>query len=35
MFNDNRAHARDERIHATAFYENVEFTCRLMKGVSR
>ncbi len=33
--NDNRAHARDERITPTAFYEDVEFTYRLMKEVSR
>ncbi len=33
--NDNRAHSRDERITATAFYEDVEFTYRLMKELSR
>ncbi|QUD88396.1 M20/M25/M40 family metallo-hydrolase [Phenylobacterium montanum] len=32
---DNRAHSRDERIGTTAFYEDVEFTYRLMKAVSR
>ena len=33
--NDNRAHSRDERIGVTAFYEDVEFTYRLMKALSR
>jgi acetylornithine deacetylase/succinyl-diaminopimelate desuccinylase-like protein len=32
---DNRAHARDERVGVTAFYENVEFTYRLMKQLTR
>jgi acetylornithine deacetylase/succinyl-diaminopimelate desuccinylase-like protein len=32
---DNRAHARDERISPTAFYEDVEFTYRLMKELSK
>jgi acetylornithine deacetylase/succinyl-diaminopimelate desuccinylase-like protein len=31
---DNRAHARDERVGVTAFYENVEFTYRLMKALA-
>ncbi|MDR3509958.1 MAG: M20/M25/M40 family metallo-hydrolase [Caulobacteraceae bacterium] len=38
MFNDisdNRAHSRDERITPNAFYEDVEFTYRLMKELSR
>jgi acetylornithine deacetylase/succinyl-diaminopimelate desuccinylase-like protein len=32
---DNRAHARDERVSVTGFYENVEFTYRLMKQLTR
>lgn len=32
---DNRAHARDERVGVTTFYENVEFTYRLMKALTR
>ena len=32
---DNRAHARDERVGVAAFYENVEFTYRLMKALTR
>jgi acetylornithine deacetylase/succinyl-diaminopimelate desuccinylase-like protein len=32
---DNRAHARDERVGVTAFYEDVEFTYRLMKQLTR
>jgi acetylornithine deacetylase/succinyl-diaminopimelate desuccinylase-like protein len=31
---DNRAHARDERVGVTAFYENVEFIYRLMKALA-
>jgi acetylornithine deacetylase/succinyl-diaminopimelate desuccinylase-like protein len=32
---DNRAHARDERVGVVTFYENVEFTYRLMKALTR
>jgi acetylornithine deacetylase/succinyl-diaminopimelate desuccinylase-like protein len=32
---DNRAHGRDERILVSAFYEDVEFSYRLMKALSR
>ncbi len=32
---DSRAHGRDERIKATAFYEGVEFTYRLMRELSK
>jgi acetylornithine deacetylase/succinyl-diaminopimelate desuccinylase-like protein len=31
---DNRAHGRDERVPITGFYEDVEFTYRLMKAFS-
>jgi acetylornithine deacetylase/succinyl-diaminopimelate desuccinylase-like protein len=31
---DNRAHGRDERIRVNNFYENVEFTYRLLKSFS-
>jgi acetylornithine deacetylase/succinyl-diaminopimelate desuccinylase-like protein len=31
---DVRAHGRDERVLAEAFYQGVEFTYRLMKGLS-
>ena len=31
---DNRAHGRDERIRVNNFYENVEFTYRLLKAFS-
>jgi len=31
---DNRAHGRDERIAVSGFYEDVEFTYRLMKAFS-
>jgi len=31
---DNRTHGRDERVGVTAFYENVEFTYRLMKALT-
>lgn len=33
--NDNRAHGRDERVGVTAYYEDVEFTYRLMKALTR
>ncbi|MDR3510863.1 MAG: M20/M25/M40 family metallo-hydrolase [Caulobacteraceae bacterium] len=33
--NDNRAHGRDERIGVSAYYEDVEFTYRLMKALTR
>jgi len=32
---DNRAHGRDERVSVQAFYEDVEFSYRLMKALSR
>jgi acetylornithine deacetylase/succinyl-diaminopimelate desuccinylase-like protein len=31
---DNRAHGKDERIAVSGFYEDVEFTYRLMKAFS-
>jgi acetylornithine deacetylase/succinyl-diaminopimelate desuccinylase-like protein len=32
---ENRAHGRDERITVSAFYENVEYTYRLLKAMSK
>jgi len=32
--NDNRAHGRDERIPIDGFYQDVEFTYRLIKRLS-
>jgi acetylornithine deacetylase/succinyl-diaminopimelate desuccinylase-like protein len=31
---DNRAHGRDERIPIDGFYQDVEFTYRMLKGFS-
>jgi acetylornithine deacetylase/succinyl-diaminopimelate desuccinylase-like protein len=32
---ENRAHGRDERITVSAFYENVEYTYRLLKAMGK
>ena len=34
IFDDERAHGRDERIGVTAFFEELEFTYRLMKALA-
>lgn len=32
---DNRAHGLDERIDVKAYYDQIEFTYRLLKGLSQ